>query len=638
MNPIRKIPKDLENELLTEFLKGKILFNASSLEVYFIDKIFQEILENDFQEEKSIFISEIVNKDSHQKVEDFIKSKMEMLVIEDFSFFNKDQIRVKKRILLRKKLVGKLLLILLKGIDDTEETVNLNERCFQFLLENYHEPIIITDVSNVIKELTNLGIKSEVDLAVRSKDLLKNIVTIFSKIKILFVNRAFLKLFHTEKYEDAYLIIHNLFDIENYNSFKIFLGSLITNKTTFSFTITSRTCTKKKIAVKVNITTISNRNKEYGKTLISFTDITENLKVEETIKRLESRFRAVFESSDIGIAILNNKKRFIEVNEAFIQLCQYNIDEIKKLDLNDIVLSPGSKTLNYRINEIFEKKRIYLKKAVKVRNKSGEILWWKFTISLIRSIGDEPKYCFALIEDITNQKRIEHEREIHLRKIKKTEKRLRLLSKHLLYVQERERSYISKEIHDEIGQVLTAIKIEIQSALRIVKSKRIINHLKEGISLVDYTINRSRDMSMNLRPSIIDDLGLIPAIRWFLDKEGQRNQLNIKFNSEFHSISISSELKITCYRIIQEGVTNIIRHANTKNVWIDILEKKEEILIVIIDDGVGFDIENVVKNAHEGKSMGILGMIERTELLGGYLTIHNFKADKGTLIKAHLRK
>ena len=66
--------------------------------------------------------------------------------------------------------------------------------------------------------------------------------------------------------------------------------------------------------------------------------------------------------------------------------------------------------------------------------------------------------------------------------------------------------------------------------------------------------------------------------------------------------------------------------------------KKEEILIVIIDDGVGFDIENVVKNAHEGKSMGILGMIERAELMGGYLTINNFKEGKGTLIKAHLRK
>ncbi|MBZ0183507.1 MAG: PAS domain S-box protein [Melioribacteraceae bacterium] len=638
MNSISKIPKDLENDLLSKFLKGKIIFSASSLEIYFLDNIFLEMLDYDFQHEKSVFITEIVSKGSHQKIVNFIKSKMETLVIEEFSFFKKDQTRIKKIILLRKKTVGKTVLISLSINEEARSKDDISECCFQLLLENFHEAIIITDVSNLINELNNLGIKSENELSLKSKEVIKNIYNILSKIKILFVNRAFLKLFHTEKYEDVDLIINNLFDVENFNSFKIFIASLITNKQKFNFTITARTITKKKITTKVYITTILNHDQEYGKVIISFTDITENLKIEETIKRLESRFRAVFESSDIGIAILNNKKRFIEVNEALLQLCQYNIDEIKNLDLEEIVLSPGSKTLNYRIDEIFEQKRVYLKKAVKVRNKKGEILWWKFTISLIRSAEEDPKYCIALVEDITNQKRIENEREIHLRKIKKTEKRLRLLSKYLLNVQERERSYISKEIHDEIGQVLTAIKIELQSALRFIKSKRIVNHLKEGISLVDYTINRSRDMSMNLRPSIIDDLGLIPAIRWFLDKEGQRNNLNIKFNSEFHSISISSELKITCYRIIQEGVTNIIRHANTKNVWIDILEKKEEILIVIIDDGVGFDIENVVKNAHEGKSMGILGMIERAELMGGYLTINNFKEGKGTLIKAHLRK
>ena len=218
MNSIRKIPKDLENDLLSKFLKGKIIFSASSLEIYFLDNIFLEMLDYDFQHEKSVFITEIVSKGSHQKIVNFIKSKMETLVIEEFSFFKKDQTRIKKIILLRKKTVGKTVLISLSINEEALSKDDISECCFQLLLENFHEAIIITDVSNLINELNNLGIKSENELSLKSKEVIKNIYNILSKIKILFVNRAFLKLFHTEKYEDVDLIINNLFDVENFNS------------------------------------------------------------------------------------------------------------------------------------------------------------------------------------------------------------------------------------------------------------------------------------------------------------------------------------------------------------------------------------------------------------------------------------
>lgn len=640
MNSIKKIPERLQFSLINEYLDPTIILVADSLEIHFANKSLLILLNYDLTQLIDQKIEKIVEKSFLDDLIHFCNDESEANDLENVLFIKSDLSTVSRRIIKHSysdknhRFISLTLLENLKSTNDLQAV----KKCLNLLLDDFPDPIILIDLSDVKKNLQMMGISNEIILNKKlnqDKSLSKQIL---SHIKLLYFNTAIYSLYKIGNTEKADKEFMELGVLEKLNSEQTILNNIINNKKRFCIDTTIRIATNKKLYINATFCTLSGFENQYERVLILVKDETEKRKIESTIKRLEERFTAIFESSDIGIAILNNQKRFVEVNKVLQKMSRYSNEELKSMDIDDILFSARGKLINKQIDDIFNNRKEFLQKAVKIMTKENEIVWWKFTVSRIESKHEEPHYCIALIEDITSQKRIEKERKNHLVKIKSTEKRLRYLSRYLLSVQERERSYISREIHDEIGQVLTAIKIEMQTTLKLVHSKKIMAHLTEGINLVDYTINRARDMSMNLRPSIIDDLGLIPAIRWFLDKEGQRNNLNIKFNSEFRSISIESELKITCYRIIQEAVTNIIRHADTKNIWIDILEKKEEISLIISDDGKGFDIEDGIKKAHEGKSMGVLSMIERAELTGGNLKFSKLKEDYGTVIKVNLRK
>ncbi len=640
MNSIKKIPESLQFSLIEEFLDPTIILVADSLEIHFVNKSLLNLLNYDISQLVDQKIEKIVEKSLLDDLIHFCYDVSEVNELEDVLFIKSDLSILKRRIVkysYSDKNNRFISITLLQNLNSTKELEAI-KKCLNLLLDDFPEPIILADLSDIQKALQNRGISNEKVLNKKLRQDRSLSKKILSRIKLLYFNTAIYTLYKMEEIEKVDKKFIQLSVLEKLNSEQIILNSILDKKERFSINVAIRTITNKKLYINATFCVLSGFDKKYERVLIIIKDETEKRKIESTIKRLEERFTAIFESSDIGIAILDSQKRFVEVNKVLQKMSRYSNEELKTMDIDDILFSARGKLINKQIDDIFNNRKEFLQKAVKIMTKENEIVWWKFTVSRIVSKHDEPHYCIALIEDITSQKRIEKERKNHLVKIKSTEKRLRYLSRYLLSVQERERSYISREIHDEIGQVLTAIKIEMQTTIKLVRSKKIMAHLTEAINLVDYTINRARDMSMNLRPSIIDDLGLIPAIRWFLDKEGQRNNLNIKFNSEFRSISIESELKITCYRIIQEAVTNIIRHADTKNIWIDILEKKEEISLIISDDGKGFDIEDVIKKAHEGKSMGVLSMIERAELTGGNLKFSKLTEDYGTVIKVNLRK
>jgi PAS domain S-box-containing protein len=235
--------------------------------------------------------------------------------------------------------------------------------------------------------------------------------------------------------------------------------------------------------------------------------------------------------------------------------------------------------------------------------------------------------------NITERKLIEHEREKLLREVIQTEAKLKVLSRKLIEVQESERKHIARELHDDIGQILTAIKIETQTALKYTGKKECEIHLNEVVQLLEHALNQVRNLSRDLRPSLIDDVGIIPAIRWYLDKEGLRSGIKIKILTDIEKINLRSELEITCFRLVQEAFTNIARHAEATAVTVEIYIELYELHLRVRDNGKGFDVYTTVKNAIKGRSMGVLGMQERVELVGGKLKISS-SSKKGTEIHA----
>lgn len=203
----------------------------------------------------------------------------------------------------------------------------------------------------------------------------------------------------------------------------------------------------------------------------------------------------------------------------------------------------------------------------------------------------------------------------------KTEATLQRLSRSLLEAQESERRAIARELHDELGQSLQALKINVQTAQRVPQQSAA--RLAESIGLLDLTIQQVRALSVDLRPSLLDDLGLVAALEWYVGRQAQRVGFVGRFTAEPRELRLNPTVETTCFRIVQEALTNVARHAKAQHVWVDLQQQGEEVRLTIRDDGAGFDVRAAQERAVQGGSFGVLGMRERAELAGGVLAIQS---------------
>ena len=203
-----------------------------------------------------------------------------------------------------------------------------------------------------------------------------------------------------------------------------------------------------------------------------------------------------------------------------------------------------------------------------------------------------------------------------------------MLSRRLLTAQEQERRRLAMELHDEIGQVLTAVTLNLQSLFKRVDEKG-REQVQECMQVVQAAIQQIRELSINLRPSLLDDLGLGPALRWLLDQQSQRAGFEVSLECDVPKGDLPSEVETACFRIVQESVTNIVRHAHARTVGVDVRRDNGRLQLTVRDDGVGFDTSAALVRAAQGNSCGLLGMQERVELLGGRFALES-SPDHGT--------
>ena len=199
---------------------------------------------------------------------------------------------------------------------------------------------------------------------------------------------------------------------------------------------------------------------------------------------------------------------------------------------------------------------------------------------------------------------------------------LRVLSGRVLAAQETERRRVAHELHDELGQALTAIKINLQAAGRSRAGTAAVLE-DENIRIVEQTLQHVRDLALALRPSMLDDLGLLPALRWLTEQQSTRTGLPVVLRAPSRLQRLSPDLETAVFRIVQEALTNIARHAHATEVEISLQVEVGALRVDISDNGVGFDVPAMQQRAAEGASIGVLGMAERASLVGATLTIHS---------------
>jgi signal transduction histidine kinase len=216
--------------------------------------------------------------------------------------------------------------------------------------------------------------------------------------------------------------------------------------------------------------------------------------------------------------------------------------------------------------------------------------------------------------------------------LRKANERLHVLSCRLLRIQEDERRHLARELHDQMGQALTAAKIEFEAARGLEDCTVVSRRLDDGIALLDQLLQQVRQLSVDLRPPLLDDLGLVPALRFYLDQHARRAGIHVEFFAGPSLGRAESDIETACFRVAQEALNNVVRHARARTVLVELHRASEMLHLVVRDDGIGFDVVTTQKRPQHGASLGLLGMRERMTLVGGEL---DFKSEPGHGVEIH---
>lgn len=246
------------------------------------------------------------------------------------------------------------------------------------------------------------------------------------------------------------------------------------------------------------------------------------------------------------------------------------------------------------------------------------------------SFNDEQR---AVLREVAAQLAVALQQARLFEQVRTGNERLHTLSAHLLEVQEQERRHIARELHDEIGQALTAAQLNLQDLTEVTKLEALPARVEDTLVLIETVLGQVRSLSLDLRPSMLDDLGLGAALRWYVKRQAERAKLMAEINADAIEPRPPTTIETACYRIAQEAVTNIVRYARATEVCVDLYARSGVLHLVVRDNGVGFDVDAAQARASQGGSVGILGMQERAQLAGGWWSVASTPG-QGTTIRA----
>ena len=341
-------------------------------------------------------------------------------------------------------------------------------------------------------------------------------------------------------------------------------------------------------------------------------------KLQQLVDRIDpqaGRYRMLFETSPLPMWVVDDETLgFLAVNDAAVRLYGYSHAEFLAMKADNFL--PHS-----RPGSVFRGAFRHARKDGKPLDVDavGHLVGWRGRPARLVVINDisERRQAQAALERVNRELELSHER-------------LRALSRRLLEIQEEERGRLARDLHDDIGQALTALKIQVES-LRFASGdeaqrERFGLRVEECVETIQSTLERVRQLSLSLRPPQLDDLGLAAALRSHLDRQARVAGLAPHFDAEEAPHDIAPETETACFRVAQEAITNVLRHAQARNLWVRLFDSAGRLALSVRDDGQGFDVRAV-------RGMGLAGMEERTALAGGSLELRAAPG-KGTVVLA----
>ncbi len=417
---------------------------------------------------------------------------------------------------------------------------------------------------------------------------------------------------------------------ENWPETNIGIREVLTNPQGF-YSYESRRYNKNGEILDVIISASAYRDRDglYQGMIANLRDITARKHAEQALRESEEKYRSVMEASGEPIVVYDTEGRVVYLNPAFSRVFGWSLEEVfgKQTPYVPAENRPETDTA---IKDVFKAPEGYYGFESRRYTKSGEIIDVMISASAYRDADGNPLGMIVNLKDITARKRAEEALAL-------SENQLRLLSSQLLTAQETERKRIAQELHDGIGQSLTAVKYGLESVVQQVgtgKAAPTVETLQALILLVQTAIDDVARMSMDLRPSTLDDLGILTTLTWFC-REFQRiySGIHIEKETSLDEAEVPEDLKIVIFRVVQEAFNNIAKYSKCKVAHLSLRKRAGSVELAIRDDGVGFDLDPAFSAKSYGKGFGLPSMRERVQLSGGWFSIDS-RIGSGTTIVA----
>jgi PAS domain S-box-containing protein len=355
-------------------------------------------------------------------------------------------------------------------------------------------------------------------------------------------------------------------------------------------------------------------------------DITDRKRVEKSLQSSEGQYRSLVENMEDIVFIIDSDHVILFANYSLLTFLSKTSHEIVGRRISDVLKEKNTPVIEETLDGIIRSGHGE-KIDVQIDFKQFP-LWFEFSFIPQPDEGGSLFSILCIGRDTTERIQYEIDLKESINKLRQQRKQLQRLTNEMVYIQEGERKKISLELHDDIGQAMTAINMTLESIRSdVTNEKTLENKVKNCQSLVGETANKIHCFSLELRPPELDDLGLISALKSHSRKFSDRSGIHIKITSDNLVEQLDTNIKIAFYRIFQEGLNNVAKHAEASEINISFIKENGSLLFNIEDNGKGFDPLEIDNNI--SGTLGLVGVGERVNALGGEFNIVS-KPGKGT--------
>ena len=355
--------------------------------------------------------------------------------------------------------------------------------------------------------------------------------------------------------------------------------------------------------------------------LSGFAKVTRDMTARQRLRENETMLATMFERSPLGIVLMDPSGRCVRGNPSFLRMFGYGEEELARKSFAELAHPQDLEESWRTLEDLIQGRRNQADYEKRYLRRNGQVIWVRAAAARLPDPDGRLRYLMVMVEDIT-------ERQRAYEALVESEQALRALSRRLVQVEENERRRIARELHDRVGQNLSALNINLDILLGRLADPVLRKRLEDSLSLVDGTLQSIENVMADLRPPLLDEYGLAAALAWYGEEYAGRTGVRVAVDGKDAGRALRPEAAVALFRIAQEALNNVAKHAGATVVRIAMRADHGDLTLSISDDGCGFDMSQ----APRGR-WGMSTMRERAEAAGGRLAVES-SPGKGTTVRA----